>query len=1593
MGLAAAITVASPVILILLLTAALYLPPVQKWAVDTASAYASESMEMDISVEKVRLSFPLDLTLEGIRAVRRSTATTNGGDSVAHVGRVVVNVALRPLFNGDVNITALELNSARINTLDIIPQAKVKGTIGRLALTDGNPVAHVKLSESIAILEKAVLDDAHLDVALHDTTVVDTAESTNEWVVRVRELSINNSDVLLHMSGDSMRVGLQLGEAVALNGDLDLGKSIYKVAQLKMKNSAVSYDTDAPQLTNAEALDYNHISLADVSLQIDSISYAEPDIRLNIRSLAMREKSGLKVDGLKATIALDTTAVSIDGVLHMPASVVKADVFMGFNAFDSEQYTTKKNIGNNNNKTQKDNLDNTFRAKVDAAIDLNDFSPLLSDVAEERQKLRPMHLINIKSEAMGTMDNIRIERLSVDMPGALSLDAKGNVNGLPWAMNDIYSPQWRMDIDVDAHTHDLSFIKNFMDGSTAEMIAVPSMHINAQLHGHGADYNVAMRMEEGGGTAQATAAMNLQRMAYSMNATVNKLNLGHFVHGMGLGTLSATADISGQGTDVMASSTHSKGVVSIAQMGYQQYDMTDITADFELENGRAQAKVYSNNNLINGNITLDALVNTKRTDVILVTDMQQLDLHALGIVDVPLSIQVCGHVELLTDNKSTHACRGEVSDIIIRDSANVYHPDDIVMNIYTAPDTTYAKVDCGDFALHLNASEGYERLMVSSDRMTEEIDRQLKQRTIDQQALRDVLPEMSLVLHSEKENPVYRFMKYLDIDYDVLSANITTSPRTGINGDLDVNGLQSQGIELDTIQLHIRSTDDPLSIVYNGRVTNAKPNERERASNNKPAFNVLFDGKLLEHGVSMNAAFYDSNDELGLQAGVEAAMEEEGIRLHVTPHRPVIAYETFSVNSDNYLLLAANGRISANISLVADNGTAVQVYTTDNGEDDNRLQDITLSTANLDIGRLLSAIPYAPNVTGTLNGDLHFVQENDEAFSISASLDTRQLVYEGCQIGNLSSELVYMPKDNGDHYIDGLLTLNEEEVGTIVGSYNFDSKAINAELNLNQFPLEIINGFIPDRIIGMEGLAEGQLTVMGTTDYPQVNGEMYLSNGYLISEPYSIRMRFDDDPIRIVDSRLLFENFQVYANNDQPLTAMGALDFSDTNHMKLNMLMQARNFLLIDSKETSLSEAYGKAYVNFFASISGELSRLNVRGKVDVLPTTDVFYILRDSPLTTDNQLQELVTFTNFEGEDAQTVTHPTPQDMDMRLDINLMSGAHAKCWLNDSRTNYVDVIGEGELKMQYVGDEMKLTGRYVINEGEMKYSLPIIPLKTFTISNGSYVEFTGDVMNPRLDITAKETRKASVSSNGTNRLVTFNTGVQITKTLNDMGLEFIIEAPEDNTVSDELNMLSKEERGKLAVTMLTTGMYLADGNTSAFSMNSALNSFLQSEISAIAGSALKTLDMNFGMDNSTEDDGTVHTNYSFKFAKRFWNNRLSISVGGKISTGPDVSGQNKSFFDNVEAQYRLSDVSNKYLRLFYNRSVYDYLEGYVGQYGAGFMWKKKIQSLREIFYPSLSRQQMGAPRPQSTTLLQPDTAAVRNIPLTTKSDTIQRQD
>ena len=999
------------------------------------------------------------------------------------------------------------------------------------------------------------------------------------------------------------------------------------------------------------------------------------------------------------------------------------------------------------------------------------------------------------------------------------------------------------------------------------------------------------------------------------------------------------------GTDFLSPSTRLVAKAQVSSVHYGKYKINNVLAIAHVAHGKVHADVDSKNQFLTGLVSLDALTNTKKVQATIKADVRQADLYLLQLVEKPMKAALCGYMDVNTDLKDFYNLQASVGDITLRTADKVYRPVDVLLDVFTRKDTTHAIVDCGDFHLNMDAHGGYKKLLGHIDGLQREIFSQMKNRKIDQIRLRQNFPLGHIYLSSGKNNFISRYIEYCGYQFKTIEMDLSASPVMGLNGFFHVDSMVVQGVQLDTIRALVHTKGD--TIRYSARIENNKKNPQY-------VFRALVDGELQEKGSDIKAKLYDANNKLGLDVGLAALMQDNGIKVSLTDTHPILGYKKFKANADNYLMLSDDQRVSANLLLTASGGMGVRVYSND--ENVEALQDITVSLSKFNLDKVLSVIPYMPDISGIMDGDFHVIQTKEE-FSVSSNLKIDNLVYEKCPMGDVGSEFVYMPKSDGSHYVDGILTYEGENVATVKGTYQSEGAGyLDATVGLDKIPLHFINGFVPDQLLGLKGYGEGELAVKGALNKPHVEGEVYLDSAYLISEPYGISMRFDDDPVRIVDSKLLFENFMMYANNESPLNLQGNLDFSNVDRMTLDLRMRAQNFLLIDAKENLRSEAFGKAYVNFFAMMKGPLTNLQMRGKLDVLGNTDMTYVLRESELSTDSQLDELVKFTDFKSGKEETIVRPAIEGFDMMLSMSIDESAHILCALNEEKTNYIDLMGGGDLQMKYNPvDNIRLTGKYTLNNGAMKYSLPIIPLKTFTIQDGSYLEFTGDPFNPILNITATENMKSTVNEGqGTGRSVDFVCGVKLTQTLSKPGIQFIISAPNDMTMQDELNTMSIEERGKIAVTMLASGMYLSGGNTSDFSMNSALSSFLNSEINNIAGSAMRSLGLDLGMsvDNSTNASGALHTDYNFKFAKRFFNNRLSFTIGGKVSSGAEMenAGNNDSFFNNVELQYRLNEGASQYIRAFYNNNTYDWLEGLVGEYGVGFMWRRKLQHFKDIF-------------------------------------------
>ena len=1506
------VVVGAIVALLLLLCLLFYFPPFQRWAVGQASRIASEKSGMQISVGYVRLAFPLDLSLENVKVLEPNDSLKGVNDTVADMRRMVASVQLWPLLHKQVMVDELSLRQMKVNTTHFISNVRIAGQVGELRLK-----AHgIDLSHEHVRVNTALLRDASLLVELSDTAKPDTTPSSNFWKINLDDIRLQRVGFALRTPGDTIAVKTFMDRAQANSIYLDLYKSLYSVGHIDWRGGSLAYDqTFAPHTVG---LDPNHIGLSNLTLQADSFFFCSPKLSLRLRSGTFYERSGLTVNGLSGPFAMDSLQLALPGMrLRTPSSDLLVNFRMDMDAFADTQ-------------------PGSFNVTVSGSVGRQDIMTLASSMMPKALvDAWPRVPLVVNADVGGNLQRLHLRRLYLNLPSVAKVNADGFLANLT-------GKTLHAGLNVNATGQRLGFVNRLMPRDVASTVRIPDgLAFRGRVNVDGDRYASRFVATQGGGSLRCNVSLDARRMAYSARLAAHRLPLAHFLVHQPITPFTGTITANGAGTDIMSPRTRVNAVAHVNRLRYDRYDLNNIKLTANISGGRIKVDADCANPMIKGLLSLDALTNGRTMEATIGCDLSHADLRKLGVVDDSLAVALCGHVDVATDLKQYYKVQGLLSDITVLQNKKFYRPNDLVLDILTRRDTTHAVVDCNDFHLNLNARGGYEPLLGSFSRIMAEVQRQFKARTIDQNRFFRLLPKMRLYVSSGNDNFIMSTLRHYGANVGNLLVDMTSSPTEGINGSAFIGGLVVDSIPIDTVSLRV-ATADNREMTYNLEVEN-------RPGNPSYVFHAFLDGGVTEHGTWMKPRIYDATGRLGISMGLMASIHEHGVSLHLYGDKPILGYKEFAVNDSNYIYLGDDRRVRADMKLRADDGMGVQIYSNDDNTE--ALQDVTVDLHQFNLGQVLSVIPYAPDVKGIMDGDFHLVQTADE-LTVSSTVNVDGLTYAGSPMGNVGTEFTYMPKADGSHYVDGIITRDGNEIGTLTGTYYSAGKGvIDASLALNRMPMSYLNGFIPDKLIGFNGYAEGTVKLKGSTATPNVNGELYLDSCHMYSEPYGVSLRFANDPVAIKDSHIEFENFEVFANNDSPLNVQGSLDFSDLSRMSMDVRMRTENFELIDAKETARSEAFGKAYVNFYGTMSGLIDNLKMRGRVDVLGTTDLKYNLKDSPLTTDDQLKDLVEFTSFADTTADVVNRPPVTGLDMDLSLNIDEGAHVDCYLNAAKTNYIDVIGGGTMRMQYnVADGIILRGRYTIGSGEMKYALPVIPLKTFTIAEGSYIQFTGDPMDPGLSITATEQTKATVGeSSGNARQVTFTCGVAVSQTLNNMGLEFTIDAPEDMTIHNQLQSMTKEERGKIAVTMLTTGMYLADGNTSSFSMNSALSAFLNSQINQISSKALRTLDIGFGVDNSISASG-LHTDYSFKFARRFWNNRLKVSIGGKLSTGADVAVSDETFFDNVTLEYRLSPVSNKYLNLFYVRDSYDWLEGNVSKFGGGFIWRRKLSRLSDLF-------------------------------------------
>ena len=479
-----------------------------------------------------------------------------------------------------------------------------------------------------------------------------------------------------------------------------------------------------------------------------------------------------------------------------------------------------------------------------------------------------------------------------------------------------------------------------------------------------------------------------------------------------------------------------------------------------------------------------------------------------------------------------------------------------------------------------------------------------------------------------------------------------------------------------------------------------------------------------------------------------------------------------------------------------------------------------------------------------------------------------------------------------------------------------------------------------------QGKANATLAWGGTFAPDSLSGLLRLTAVQYSLPAYSLQLHtIDTLTLPIERGGLTLTALPLYTTDKQPLLLDGRIALLGSPSLQLRLT--ARDTDLLRSSSTREALLYGKALVSGSVTLSGPFNALAIRGSLRLRPGSSIHYIYRDAILTANNQLDNVVTFVSF---DADTTTASLPQrrlstnGLSMNLNLAIDPTVQLEVSLGRGQQNTVTLQGGGTLNLQYIpANGLRLSGRYTIEGGELNMNVPLLHANHMSIRSGSTVTWSGSPQNPQLNITAEERIRASVTLDGSPQSVLFITGLSLTDTVEKLGLQFTLSAPENASMQNTLAALSPDERSKLAVALLTTGLYLGEGGTGKL-MNTALMSILQSQLDNISRDAFRTVDVSVGIEPLPDGVSGIstRTDYSFSLAKRFWNDRIRIIIGGSVTTTGERI-ENDAVIDNISIEWRINPVGNQYLRFFYDKNYESILEGEIRETGVGYAYRRQF--------------------------------------------------
>lgn len=1562
--------------LLLLISILVYVPPVQNLIKNTAARIVSEKLGMDLSIGRIRLRFPARLTVDNTILI------TADGDTLARVGRFSAKVALAPLLHGQITVPRMEMEDAGANYRDTVSGMHLSGTLGDLAIDNSG----IRLSKRSADIGSVTLSRANVTLDLGegtsppDTTASDTVSMA--WLITLRSLDMDNVAFKMTTWPDTTELNASIAKGQLQKLTVDLGSQDIEAGTLSIDDCYCSYLTgnsaakpdvqpDVPATDDvkskpwtvrlmrlelndsagrygslygepADGFDPAHIAAESINLRADSVFNRGAEISADITSLTLRERSGLEITECDGRFSMDSAAVRLSGFdLRTPSSWVKADADADASILEMSQ---------------------NAKLTADISADISAADAFLFYPANDtlRNALKGKSFI-LNTRFSGTLGDISVGILKAQIPGNIDLQASGNVGSVtdPGHLSG--------SIKLTGTLRNIGFVKDMLPGNIRDKIGFPALTtIRGTVTATGSSYAPDLIVTADSGRIAVNGIINTRTETYKAELSADNFPLGTILPNDSLGSVTLKASVDGRRFDPLADNAAAEVTATIDRFEYKDHDFAGISVEAALKEHRLSGSIASDNDALRLNLKLDGELADSLYAVSLRGLVSKADIHAMKLAATPMEVSF-----MLDAKASAQMADSIYTANIALDSVQITHGTRTekfgltTLKALADRNSVTAEVLSGDLRLNFTSPESIATLANGFSLTAERIISQIDSMNIDMASIQKSMPAFKLDFSAARKNPLRDYLYRTGVDFNNISLTAGNGPEVPVQAGVVVNGLRTGGMMLDTLNVWLGQRADKLA--YGIRVRNRPGNI------DKMAF-IGVGGSVSGRTLTANLVQRNRADSVGLRFGITAELLDSAIRATLTPLNPIFGYLPWKVNESNYFTYHFDKRMEADLRLEGkDQDQYFRITSSDSP--DMPSGSVRLDISGFDIGEAMSLFPAAPPLQGILKGN-GSIGLSEDIIKGDLSIGVNGLSYDGQQVGDVVLGAKANTDNNGLWHLDLDISANGKTALKALGTYDVAKTGdINMKVSIPDLQLGLANAFLPADIVQLAGTANGELSLTGTLDKPVFDGGIAFANASVTIPMAGTKYKISNERITIGNGMLNFNGFGLIAPNNQKLTLNGNVNISNLAAMRADLRLSASNFEAVNSSRNGGSQVYGLAAVDIDVSLRGLLDALVVRGNVNVLSRTNVYYTMRDSPLEVDEAKQDIVTFVSFADEETWANDDAAPlrrqSSMDVQVNVDIQDNVRATVNLSENGSNRIELIGNGVLAfiMNNQGD-MRLTGRYTLSGGTVIYKLPVISEKEFGINDGSYVEWTGQIANPSFNITATDATQIKVikEEGQAASLVTFDIIVSIKNTLENMAITFDLKAPRDGDIQNELQGLTPEERSSRAIYMLLTNTYRSDRYStekSGINVNQQIGAFISKELNQWARNNLKGVELSVGIDTVDEGGGSTHTDYSYSVSKSLFDDRFKVTIGGSLTDGPAQSGTTDNLVDDIAIEYRLTKRDNMFIKVYRYDTQENLIEGEIVETGAGFVLRRKMNKLRELFRltsdPTMKRERQKA--------------------------------